>query len=113
MSPTDCNEDTAKLSLTGVWLGQVAVVVLAVLMVTNEYATRMIHTTLEAEPRRGLVLASKASVVTAAVLVAGALGVAGSVFAARNILPSNGYTAANGYPPLSAGRRADPARGRR
>jgi ABC-2 type transport system permease protein len=75
--------------------------VLAVLTITNEYATKMIQTSLAAEPRRGLVLASKASVVTAAVVVAGALGVAGSVFAARNILPGNGYTAANGYPPLS------------
>ncbi len=100
-SPAECNEDIAKMSLTGIGLGQVAVVVLAVLTVTNEYATGMIHTTLGAEPRRGLVLASKAAVVTAAVLVVGALGVAGSVLAARYILPGNGYTGANGYPPLS------------
>jgi ABC-2 type transport system permease protein len=53
-SPTKCSEDTTKLSLTGVKLGQVAVVVLAVLAMTNEYGTRMIHTTLSAtraEPR--------------------------------------------------------------
>jgi ABC-2 type transport system permease protein len=99
--PTDCLEDTAKLSLAGVWLGQVAVVALAVLAMTNEYATRMIQTTLGAEPRRGLLLAAKAAVVTATALLAGALGVVGSVLAARNILPGGGFTAANGYPPLS------------
>lgn len=100
-SPTECNEDIAKLSLIGVWLGQVAVVVLAVLTMTNEYATKMIQTSLAAEPRRALVLSAKAAVLTATVLGAGALGVVGSVVAARNILPGNGFTAANGYPPLS------------
>jgi ABC-2 type transport system permease protein len=100
-SPTECFEDTTKLSLSGVWLGQAAVAVLAVLAVTNEYGTRMIQTTLTANPRRVQVLAAKAAVVTATVLVAGALGVSGSLAAGRIILPGNGFTAANGYPPLS------------
>jgi ABC-2 type transport system permease protein len=100
-SPAECYEDTTKLSLTGVWLGQVAVVVLAVLAMTNEYGSRLIQTTLAANPRRTVVLMTKATVVTGTVLAAGTVGVLGSLVAARTILPSNGFTAANGYPPLS------------
>jgi ABC-2 type transport system permease protein len=96
---TTCLEDTTKLSLTGVRLGQVLVVALAVLAVSNEYGTRMIAATLTATPRRDLVLAAKAAVLTAVVLVAGTAGVLGSLLAGRMILPHNGFTAANGYPP--------------
>lgn len=100
-TPTTCFEDITKLSLTGVWLGQIAVVVLAVLAITNEYGTGMIQTTLAATPQRGMVLVTKAAVVTATVLAAATVGVLGSLLAARSILPGNGFTPANGYPPLS------------
>jgi ABC-2 type transport system permease protein len=100
-TPTTCLEDTTKLSLTGVRFGQVVVVVLAVLVMSNEYGTRMIKTTLTATPRRGLVVAGKVAVLTAAILVAGLLGVLASLLIARTILARNGFTAANGYPPLS------------
>jgi hypothetical protein len=100
-SPAECFEDTTEVSLFGVRLGQVAVVVLAALAVTNEYGTRMIQTTLTATPRRLTVLATKGIVVSGAAMAAGAAGVAGSLLAGRGILPGNGYTPANGYPPLS------------
>lgn len=99
--PPECYEDTTKLSLMGVWLGQVAVVILAVLMVSNEYASRMISTTLVAQPRRLRVLAGKLALVTVVTLVAGALGVGGSLLVARSMLPGNGFTPANGYASLS------------
>ncbi|HEV7647236.1 MAG TPA: hypothetical protein VGP26_03665, partial [Actinophytocola sp.] len=38
-SPAECFEDTTKLSLAGVWFGQVAVLVLAVGMIGGEYGT--------------------------------------------------------------------------
>jgi ABC-2 type transport system permease protein len=47
-----CDFDLTKLSLSGVYIGQAAVVVLAVLAVTAEYETGMIRTTLAACPRR-------------------------------------------------------------
>jgi ABC-2 type transport system permease protein len=100
-SPTGCLEDTTKLSLTGVWLGQTAVAVLAVLAMSTEYGTRTIQATLAANPRRVRVLAAKAAVVTTAVLGAGTLGVLGSLAVGRAILPGNGFTPANGYPQLS------------
>ncbi len=98
---TGCAVDTAKLSLTGVQLGQAVVAVLAVLAVGTEYSTGMIRTTLTAMPHRSTVLAAKAIVVTAGTLVVGGLGVLGSVLAGRLILPGHGFTSARGYPPLS------------
>ncbi len=98
---TGCDDDTTMDSLSGVHLGQIAVVVLAVLTMSSEYATNMIRTTLATKPRRGAVLAAKAAVVTGVVVVFGAIGALGSLLAGRTILPSNGYTAANGYPPPS------------
>lgn len=98
-----CAVDTTKISLTGVWVGQVAIVVLAVLAVTNEYASSMIRTTVAAAPRRWLVLLCKASVLLGLTLSAGAIAVGGALVAARGILSSRGFTAANGYPPLSLG----------
>lgn len=100
-TPASCDEDTARLSLTGVYVGQIAVAVLAALAVTTEYDTNLIRSTLAADPRRVEVVAAKTAVVTAAVLAASLLGVLGSLLAARLILPGNGFTEANGYPPLS------------
>ncbi|GAA3740393.1 ABC transporter permease [Plantactinospora mayteni] len=100
-SPTECFEDTTRVSLWGVRVAQLAVVVLAVLAVTNEYASGLIGTTLAANPRRGTVLAAKAGVVTALVLAAAVPGVLGSLLVGRMILPGNGFSAANGYPPPS------------
>jgi ABC-2 type transport system permease protein len=88
-----CDVDTAKLSLTGVYLGQVAVVTLAVTAVTSEYETLMVRTTLAASPRRGRLLAAKAAVVAAVVLVAGLVTVLAALLAGRLLLPHAGYDA--------------------
>ncbi|WP_157431648.1 ABC transporter permease subunit [Actinomadura hibisca] len=100
-SPAECFEDTPKLSLSGVWLGQAAVVVLAVLTASGEFGTGTIKLTLAATPRRARVLLAKAAVLSGLVLAAGALGVLASLLAGRLILPGQGFTGANGYPPLS------------
>ena len=100
-APSECFEDTTKLSLTGIWLGQAAVVVLGVLAMGSEYGTGTIGSTLAATPSRHLVLLAKAVAVSAVALVAGVLGVLGSLAAGRAILPGNGFTSANGYEPLS------------
>ena len=100
-SSAACHPDITQLSLTGTDLGQAVVAVIAVLAVTGEYATGMIRATLAAVPRRSLVLAAKAIVVTALALAAGALAVLGSLLAGRLILPSQGYGPAHGYPDLS------------
>ncbi|WP_240649404.1 ABC transporter permease [Streptomyces sp. Z26] len=48
--------------LFGLMLGQICVITLGVLVITSEYGTGMIRTTLTACPRRGRVLAAKALV---------------------------------------------------
>jgi ABC-2 type transport system permease protein len=99
--PTSCSYDTPKLSLTGVLVGQAAVAVLAVLMVTGEYSSGMIRITLTAVPRRITALAAKAVVLTGVVLVTGAIAAAWSLIAGRYILPGNGFTGAHGSEVLS------------
>jgi ABC-2 type transport system permease protein len=96
-----CQVDTAKLTFTGIDLGQAVVAILAVLAFSNEYSNGMIRVTLAAMPRRGLVLAAKAALVTGLVLVAGAVGVLGSLLAGRLMLPGHGYTVARGFTALS------------
>jgi len=98
-----CRVDTAKISLTGVDLGQAVVAILAVLAVTGEYSTDMIRVTLAAMPRRTTVLAAKTVVITVLVLAAGTIGVLGSVLAGRLILPGHGFSPARGYALLSLG----------
>ena len=98
-----CTVDPTKLSLTGTDLGQAVVAILAVLTISSEYSTGMIRTTLTAMPRRGTVLAAKATVITGLVLAAGTIAVLGSLLAGALILPRHGFTPAHGYPPLSLG----------
>jgi ABC-2 type transport system permease protein len=98
-----CGQDPAKISLTGVDLGQAVVAILAVLVVGGEYSTGMIRTTLAAMPRRSAVLAAKAAVVTGLVLAAGTAAVLGPLLAGRLLLPGRGFTPAHGFGPLSLG----------
>ncbi len=96
-----CAEDPAKISLTGIFLGQAMIVTAAVLAVSSEYSTGMMRLTLTAMPRRVAMFAAKAAVLTGPVLAAGAVAVLGSVLAGRLILPGHGIGPAHGYPALS------------
>jgi ABC-type transport system involved in multi-copper enzyme maturation permease subunit len=75
--------DTASFSLVGLNFGMVAFGVLGVLVVTGEYATGMIRTSLTAVPRRGQYLAAKALVLTGLVLVVGLVVSFASFFLAQ------------------------------
>lgn len=96
-----CGGDPARLSLTGVMVGQVVVAVLAVLMVGNEYGTGMMHTTLTAIPRRLDVLATKSAVLGAVTLVAGTVAVVASLLIGGVVEPGRGFTAEHGFGALS------------
>jgi ABC-2 type transport system permease protein len=96
-----CGQDPAKVSLTGVYLGQVAVAIVAVQAIGGEYSSGMIRTTLAAMPRRTTILAAKAALITGLTLAAGIPAIAGSLLAGRLILPGHGFTAAHGFAPLS------------
>ena len=62
---------TVEQSLVGVFIGLIAIVVVAAMFFTTEYRRGLIRTTLTATPRRGAVLAAKALVVGAAAFVTG------------------------------------------
>jgi ABC-2 type transport system permease protein len=95
-----CGQDPTKLSLTGIDLGQALIAVLAVTVISGEYSTSMIRTTLTATPRRLVVLASKAVILVGVTLVTGTIAVLGSLLAGRLITPGKGFTAAHGYAPI-------------
>lgn len=92
-----CHQDPARISLAGIYLGQVLVAVLAVTVIGSEYDTGMIRTTLTAVPERLAVLAAKAIVVLGWTLGAGVVGVAGSTLLGQLLLPGNGFTPGNGF----------------
>ncbi len=98
-----CQVDPAKVSLTGIYLGQAVVAIVAVTAVSGEYSTGMIRLTLTAMPRRWPVLAAKAAVVGAATLAAGAVAVLASVLAGGLLLSRHGIVPAQGYEALSLG----------
>jgi ABC-2 type transport system permease protein len=98
-----CSDDPAKISLTGIYLGQAPIAITAVTVVSGEYSTGMIRLTLAATPRRCTVLAAKAAALTSLVLITGTIAVLGSLLAGRLILPGHGLGPAHGYPPISPG----------
>ncbi|MEF9906448.1 ABC transporter permease [Streptomyces sp. P9-A2] len=61
--------DPTFISFAGMGLGQLAMIVFGVLVVSNEYSTGMIRTSLAAVPQRGGFLAGKLGVATALALV--------------------------------------------
>jgi ABC-2 type transport system permease protein len=90
-------QDPTKLALTGIYLGQTVIAVLAVLSIAEEYGTGMIRATLAAVPRRLLVLAAKAANLTGLALIAGLVAVAGCLLVGRFMLPADGLNPAHGY----------------
>ena len=98
-----CGIDPAKVSFTGLYLGQAAAAVAGVLAVGNEYSTGMIKLSLIAVPRRLTWFFAKAAVLTVPVLIASALAVAGSALTGWLILPGRGFTPAHGYASLTTG----------
>ena len=96
-----CQLDPAKVSLTGIDLGQAIVAIVAVTVVSGEYSTGMIRLTLAATPRRSRVLAAKAAVVGTVTLAAGAVAVLASVLAGSPLLARHGISPAHGYEALS------------
>jgi ABC-2 type transport system permease protein len=100
-SSADCTQDPAKISLAGVYLGQVLVAICGVTIISAEYGTGMIRTTLTAMPHRVGVLAAKAIVVAGWALVAGLVGVIGSAVVGQLMLPGKGFTPHNGYVSLA------------
>jgi hypothetical protein len=99
MSPADrASFDPANDSFGGLIIGQLAIGVLGVLVVTSEFSSGMIRATFAAAPRRPLVLAAKAAVVAAVTLVAGEILAFGAFWAGEAVLRSPAPHATLGQP---------------
>jgi ABC-2 type transport system permease protein len=82
--------DPTSTSFSGIVLGQLSLIVFAVLVVGNEYSTGMIRATLAAVPRRRTLLLSKTAVVLGVVLPASLVTAFVSFFLGQALLGSHG-----------------------
>ena len=98
--------DSTKMSLVGVNLGQLLLATLAILTITEEYATGMIRLTFTAMPNRTQVLASKALSLLGPTMAASVVMVAGCLVAGRLLLPAAGLGPAHGYALISLAHNA-------
>ncbi|MDT3398376.1 ABC transporter permease [Streptomyces sp. B1866] len=78
--------DPTFISFAGTGLGQLAMIVFGVLVVSTEYSTGMIRTSLAAVPRRGVFLFSKITVATLLVFVVGMATSFAAFFAGQAML---------------------------
>jgi ABC-2 type transport system permease protein len=92
-----CGQDPARISLTGVYLGQAAAALVGIAAIGSEYGTGMIRVSLTAIPRRGRLLAAKAVVLAGLVLAASALAAGASMLIGWLVLPGHGFSAADGF----------------
>ena len=90
--------DPVATSMSGLSLGQLAIAVLGVLVISSEYSTGGIRVTLTAVPQRMLVLAAKATVFTAVSLVIGLATAFGAFYAGQPWFAARGVGAAIGDP---------------
>jgi ABC-2 type transport system permease protein len=74
-------------------LGQLIVAVLGALVITSEYSTGMIRTSLTAQPRRGVVYAAKGIVFTSVTLVVSLVTSFVAFFLGQALLSSSGVSA--------------------
>jgi ABC-2 type transport system permease protein len=84
--------DPTLVSFAGMTLGQLAMIVFGVLVVSNEYSTGMIRTSLAAVPRRGTFLAGKVAVATALALAVGMATSFAAFFLGQRMLGPLGTT---------------------
>jgi ABC-2 type transport system permease protein len=91
-------DPTNRASYPGLLVAQLAAAVLGILAVTGEYSSGMIQSTLVAVPRRGLVLAAKATIIGLFVLVIGQVAAFAAFLAGQSVLHSPAPHAALGQP---------------
>lgn len=90
--------DPTNLSLSGLALGQIAIGVLGVLVITAEYSTGTIRATLAAVPNRPLVLATKAAIFGGVALVVGEVVAFVAFLTGQSLLSGHAPHAALGQP---------------
>lgn len=91
--------DPTQSSVVGLALiGQLIIVVLGTIVITSEYSTGMMHTSLAVMPRRGVLYGAKAAVLTAVTLVIALVSSFASFFIGQSLLHSTHTTATLSQP---------------
>jgi ABC-type transport system involved in multi-copper enzyme maturation permease subunit len=88
----------AAYSLSGFFIGQLAIGTLGVVIITSEYTTGSIRSTLAAVPQRGMVFAAKATVFTLIAAVIGIVSSFGAFFLGQSFLSKQGLETHLGAP---------------
>jgi ABC-type transport system involved in multi-copper enzyme maturation permease subunit len=96
---TSGNGSSLSGTLSGMFIGLIALVVVGALFITAEYRRGLIRLTIAATPRRGRILTAKAVVVGVVTFVTGLVGAAAAVIVGKKLLLSNGN---NIYPVSTA-----------
>ena len=86
--------DATQISLIAFFeIGQLIIAVIAAMVITSEYSTGMIRTSLTAQPRRGTVYAAKAIVLTSLTLIVSLVTSFIAFFVGQALLSSSGVSA--------------------
>jgi ABC-2 type transport system permease protein len=94
------DDDVVQLGLTGIVFAQIAAIVAGASLITSEYATGMIRTTLTATQSRVRVLAAKAVVLSLVTFPLALIASAAAFVISESLLRDNGFVAP-AYPPVS------------
>src|SRR5215475_1997917 len=97
-NPHGLGFDPTAQSLGGLYISQLIIAVLGVLVISSEYSTRMISTTLTALPRRGMLIAAKAIVFGAVALVTSLITCFASFFVGQAIMSSHHISTTLSHP---------------
>jgi ABC-2 type transport system permease protein len=90
--------DPARQSLAGLYIGQLIIGVLGVLVISSEYSTGMIRTTLTTNPHRGMMIAAKGVVFTAVAFVTSLITSFTAFFVGQALMSSHHMSTTLGSP---------------
>ena len=94
----EIRSSAASISLFGLLIGQLIIIVLGALVITSEYSTGMIRTSLSTMPRRGTIFAAKGVVFGAVALVTGLVTSFLAFFVGQAILSTQHVSTTLGQP---------------
>ena len=90
--------DPTRQSLAGLYIGQLIIGVLGVLVISSEYSTGMIRTTLTTNPHRGVMIAAKGIVFTVVALVTSLVTAFAAFFLGQALMSSDHISTTIGSP---------------
>lgn len=90
--------DPTRQSLAGLYIGQLIIAVLGVMVISSEYGTGMIRTTLTTNPHRGMMIAAKGVVFTLVALVTSLVTAVTAFFLGQALMSSDHISTTIGSP---------------